>query len=385
MFDSRLTFAVLASILVLGACSTNPADPDQDLEYLGPAVVDLSPSPGQEDFFFEDNLWARFEWAPDNAELTLLDDQGAEVAAQKTISSDGVLYTLDPVASLDPSSDYTLEIRVVEPEGGAIQIAFSTSPHGQEVNPEAGGLWGAVFRVETVGAELIEPASAGPVILSQVDSWNLLMGFAEESSFAEDEQPGVHMRMARGEPTNDGWEPDPCSRTADVTYGPDGVLGSSDDAPAYFDDPYIEMGPEDLNFMLGLIPASVQQLFIRGIFHPELSDMKDFTVDGVLDTRALDLLFDAEVVEGVTCNLLDALDILCEECGGANPGPFCLPIRAEKVSAVRVAVPPLERRNCADIVAYYDATGECAEQVAQWEPAADGTYALCPEYSPPAP
>lgn len=382
MLDRRLTLALFTAALALAGCNTEPPEPGPDDEYLGPAVVDLSPGPGQEDFFFKDDLWVLFEWAPESAELSLLDSEDNEVAGTATISSDGVLYTLDPNDSLVPSSDYTLEIRVLSPASAPLRIAFRTSPHGLPTNPEAGGLWGSVFRVEATGAVLLEPASAGAVILSQIDNWNILLGFGEESSFAAEDQPGVHILAAKGVPKGDSVEPDPCSRTASLTFGMDGLHGTDDDVPASFDDPNIELGPGDIDFVVGLIPAAVQDLHLVGIVHPELTDMKDFSVEGILDTRALDLLFQEGAEEGLTCSLLETLDIPCEECGGDNPGPYCLEIRARGVTATRVAVPPLSPRSCADIIEHFLETGSCSKQVEMWEPAADGTYGLCPEYSP---
>ena len=287
------------------------------------------------------------------------------------------------MADLLPSSDYTLRVRVGAADSPPLQIGFSTSPHGLPIDPEVGGLWGSVFHVELSEAVMVEPASAGPLVFSQLDSWNLLLGVVEESSFAPGDQPGVHIRMARGRSVGDGWVQDPCSRTAGLTLGPDGLLGTEDDVAATWEDPRIQLGPGDLDFAVGLVPVSLKDLRFEGIFHPQLVDMRGFMVEGTVDTRALDILFQAGEAEGMTCSLLEALEIECEECGGDNPGPFCLPIRTERVAGDRVSVPPLAPSTCADVIEHSLATGECSKDVEQWEPAADGSYALCPEYSPP--
>ena len=90
MLRTRLTLAVLACAFGLTACDTEPPDPGEP-EYVGPAVIDLEPSPGQEDFFFQSDLWVRFEWAPESADLAVVDPAGDEVAGQTTIDADGVL------------------------------------------------------------------------------------------------------------------------------------------------------------------------------------------------------------------------------------------------------------------------------------------------------
>ena len=97
-----------ACLLLLGACVVTVApDPDPDPEYLGPAVIDLSPSPGQDDFYFQDNLWAQFEFAPAAAELVLLDSDEQPVPAATTTSESGTLIAIDPVDDLQSSTFVT--------------------------------------------------------------------------------------------------------------------------------------------------------------------------------------------------------------------------------------------------------------------------------------
>ncbi len=381
----RSTLASLACAVVLSGCTTVPPGNGSDPEYVGPAIIDLSPSPGQTDFFFGDNLWVVFEFAPESALLTLLDGDGNTVPGASTTSEDGARYTFDPSTFLQPSSDYTLQVQAGSLAGPPLHVAFRTSAHGLPTNPEAGGLGGAVFLVDVSNAVLLEPAIAGAVVLSEIESWNLLMGFAEQSSFEAAEQPGVHLSASLGRATDLGWEQDPCARTASFSLGSDGLYGTADDTPATWNDPRLEFGPRDIDFLVGLVRASVKDLHFEGLFHPDLLDMRDFSVEGIFDTRALDVVFQSASEEGITCDLLEALEIPCQECGGDFPGPFCVPIRGNQISATRVAIPALKPWTCADVVAYGLDTGECSKQIAAWEPAADGSYALCPEYNPAAP
>ena len=378
----RISIAVIACSLACSACGTRAPNIDPDNQYDGPTVTESSPSPGQLDFYAEDNLWVRFESAPETAQLTLLDAEGNPVSGQLSSSSDGTLYTLDPAAPLVPSSAYILEIQVGSTDSQPLQVAFETSAHGLPTNPEAGGLAGTVFHLDVSNAVVLEPALAEAVIVSEVESWNLLLGFAEISNFNTEQQPGVHMYASLARGSGDTLEQDPCSRTASLTFGSDGLPDTEDDTAATWSDPHLELGPRDIDFLVGLIQAWVTDLHFIGLFHPDLTDMKDFSVEGIFDTRALDFIFRTGSEEGITCSLLEPLDIGCQECGGTNPGPFCIQIMATDIGASRVDVPPLTARTCADVVTYGLASGECTEQLELWQPAADGTYALCPDYVP---
>ena len=378
----RASLIVATCLLVYTACGTRPPDTEPD-EYEGPAVVDLSPSPDQQDFYFKDNLWARFDSAPSAALFTLLDADSNPVSGQISSSDEGTLYTFDPGIDLVPAAAYTLEIQTGTDDSPPLQVAFQTSAHGLPTNAAAGGLASTVFHLDVSDTVVLEPAIAEGLIVSEVGGWNLLLGFADVSNFDAAAQPGVHLHASLARAKGSGWEPDPCSRTASLTFGSDGLQGTTDDAAATWADPYLELGPRDIDFLVGLVQASVQDLHFKGLFHPDLTDMMDFDVEGIFDTRALDFIFRTGSEEGITCGLLEPLGISCHECGGSNAGPFCIQIIAKKIAAERVDVPALTARTCADVVTYGLATGECAEQIDVWEPAADGTYALCPEYVPP--
>ena len=200
MVNAQLSIPLLAATILWSGCVTTIGQPPGDPEYLGPAVIDLSPAPGEDSFFFEDDLWVRFEFAPGAAQLTLRTADESTVAAAASVSADGTLFTLEPSSSLIPDSDYFLEIKVTEPDSPPLVIAFRTSQHGLPIHTDAGGLWGAVFRLDTSAATVTEPEKAGPLMLNQIEQWNILIGFGDESNFAKEDQPGVHLQAALGRP-----------------------------------------------------------------------------------------------------------------------------------------------------------------------------------------
>ena len=374
-----------ACLLLLGACVVTVApDPDPDPEYLGPAVIDLSPSPGQDDFYFQDNLWAQFEFAPTAAELVLLDSDEQPVPAATTTSDSGTLFAIDPVDDLQPSTDYTLEIRVTTPDSPPLRVAFSTSAHGSPISKSSGGLWGTVYRLDTSKATVLEPAKAGSLILSQIEDWNVLIGVEDTSEFGDEEQPGVHLQAALAREMGDGYEQDPCGRTASLTWGADGSSGGGDDNPATFVDPRLLLGPADVDFTVGLIPYAIGDLNFEVLFHPELTDIGGGSISGLVDTRAFDMLFPEKGgQDGVTCSLVQAVGIDCIECGEPSPGPYCLNIAIEGLRATRVTIPPLVQHDCSFVIDHWESTGECQDQIDLYDLQPNGSYALCPEHPSP--
>jgi hypothetical protein len=72
MFHRQLLLAAAATRLA--ACETTPAEPVAGDDY--PVVVELSPTIDQQDFFWEDDRWVRFDTAPEAVDLVLVDGDG---------------------------------------------------------------------------------------------------------------------------------------------------------------------------------------------------------------------------------------------------------------------------------------------------------------------
>ncbi len=362
----------------LSSCPTTSPEPEPIDQ---PVVIELSPTIDQQDFFWEDDLFVRFDRAPDSLELTLVDAGGAAQAGLLEISEDGTSGTLNPDQRLEPSSEYLLTV-TFEPSVGPIEVPFRTSAHGTPLGDAAAGLADRVYAFDLSEAVFEEPAGLAGVLESELDEANVLIGFTAESSTDAGEQPGLHFLTAVGIDEDGDVVQDPCARTLGLTWGPDGAAETDDDVPAWWDDPRVQMGPRDLVFGVEEFTATVTEFLLEGTVHPELGDIRGITMAGNIDTRALDPLFNSEGETGIVCEMLEAAGLDCEECGADEPGAFCVAARAHHLSAVWLEDhPPLVHRTCADVLDHFAATGECAEGVVRWDADEDGVYELCPAWS----
>ena len=362
---------------LLVACETSPPDPELVDQ---PVVVELSPTVDQQDFFWEDDPYVRFDRAPDSIDLVLTDSDGGELAGLLQIDPDGRTASLNPDQRLEPSADHLLTL-VFSPSNGPIEVPFRTSAHGTLLGLDAEGLRDRVFAFDLSRAVFEEPAGLAGMLESGLDDANVLLGFTADSQTDSADQPGLHFLTAVGVMQGGEVVQDPCARTLSLTWGPDGIVGTDDDAPAWWNDPRIEMGPRDLTFGVEEFTATVTEFLLEGSMHPDLADLQGITIGGNIDTRALDPLFTSDGDDGIVCEMLAAAGLECEECDAAEPGAFCVTARAHHVAADWLeGHPPLAHRTCADVLDHFAATGECADGVVRWDVDQDGTYELCPSW-----
>ncbi|MCP4871104.1 MAG: hypothetical protein GY898_20545 [Proteobacteria bacterium] len=376
-FLSLLTLLVLP----LSACGPDPADDDDatgDIRY--PFVVEINPvADGQ--LFYQSNVWAEFDVPPDSASVSIADAGGAAIAGTLESGSNGRLWTFDPTEDLVPGTAYTMTVEWTPTQDAALEIAFTTGPHGTTVD-NAPDLVGNVYNIDLAGATFVEPPGVGAIIGSQLDGFAILFTPTEESSFEAADQPGLHIVGALGEESGGSITQEACTETLAFTYGEDGVYGTADDVPAGWNDPRLELGPTDLPLSIQGIEATIQNLIITGTFHPELDDMQGGTFSGRIDTRPLAPELDPDGDEDAICQLVfETVGVECEECGDPNPGPFCLTLVAEDIVAAQVPDLELVPYTCASIIEIYESTGECDEAL-DYDENADGEYELCPQYDP---
>ncbi len=367
----------LACVLAcaLAACDTTPPDPTEEPPADVPVVVEVFPESGATEVFTGTHIEVWFDRRVDDPGLTLAASGGGPAPGLLEVAEDGRSLRFDPTDLLAPSTEHTMTIAMAPAD--PVQVSFTTSRHGDPLD-DPGDLRGAVFLLDTSQAEFVAPEIGGGVLLTQLSDAALLVGYAPESTLALEDQPGLHFRVSASRGEGDELEQDPCGRTASPTFGLDGEIGTDDDAPASWEDPDILMGPRDIAFAVGLLQVQIHEFVFTGLVHPDGGDWMGGVIGGTIDTRGVDPLLDSSGEVGLICDLLAAGDVECIECGGDNPGLYCIEGRVEGVIGQRVDVPPLVTRTCVQIVAHFAATGECAEEVALWDADEDGLYEGCP-------
>ncbi len=249
---------------------------------------------------------------------------------------------------------------------------------------ESEALVGRTFSIDLSDAPWVEPPGVGAIFGSQLEGIAVLMAATDDSDLDAGAQPGVHVIVAAGEFVGGGATQDPCATTSVITAGADGEVGTGDDAPATWTNPTIEVGP--LDFPEGTlevqgIATGLQDVSAATTFHPELADARGGFFEGTIDTRPIAPELDPDGGEDAVCQLLfKTVGVECVECGGDDPGEFCLVIRAEDVVSEHEPGVTIEPTTCADVIDAFETGGQCDSEAASYDEDGDGTYELCPEW-----
>ncbi len=352
------------------ACSHAVDDDDTTETPENPIILAISPTLDQTDFFYESDAWVQFDTEPDSVTISIEGATGSQ-------SQDGTVFTFDIDGALESNSTYTLTVEWAPSEDSPLSFEFSTGPHGDLVTDET-ALVDTTFEIDLASANFVEPPGIGSIIASQLEGFHLLFMPTDESDFDADL---LHTLGALGVEDGPNLVQDPCSGTLPFTYGNDGEYGTADDVPAEWDDPRFTVGPTDLALAIQGTEAHIDDVFLSGVVHPDLEDIRGMVFSGTLDTRALDGLLSDGGEEGAACDfLVDTLGISCEPCP-SGAGDFCLDVLANEMSAEEVPGLVLEPLTCADVIDDFIAGGVCTEEdVADYDTAGDGTYAGCPEW-----
>ncbi len=170
------------------------------------------------------------------------------------------------------------------------------------------------FLIDLANAEFIQPPGIGSIIVSQLGTTQYFIAATDGS---DPDEGSMEVIVAIGE----GYEQDLEQPTSTVD---DGVY--SDDAVRF----------DDADFSLDSAGATVDFVDTSfGVtFDSSHENGYDGWADGLIDTRGMDPLLSDPVEEGVTCSfMLETLGLTCIECGGSNPGEFCLVFELANVSS----------------------------------------------------
>jgi hypothetical protein len=378
-------FALLAlmgsSLLFTVGCTQTDDDDATGDQW---AYIELFyPAAGATDVFKGDTLWVQFDSdvPPTSMTLSVTDATGASVPGQQ--DADGLRYFFKTTDELASSSSYTLTAAFEPSETGEpAAIPFQTGPWGDLLGSDSEDLVDLTFRFDLDSGIWLKPEGVGSLIGGLLDGMGLAFAVTDASTFEPGGQPGIHLNGALVVLEGGTWEQDRCTPTLPYTYGPDGVTGTGDDAPASWIDPAITFGPEDLELAVSGIEALIKDFYMDGVVHPELEDLRGIELSGSADTRALDSVVSDDAEEGAVCELVDELaGIPCIECGAPNPGEFCLELHIVDLTAESVPNVTIETLDCADIITEFLAgDSSCEEDVLDYDPNGDSSYSDCPAW-----
>jgi hypothetical protein len=163
----------------------------------------------------------------------------------------------------------------------------------------------------------------------------------------------VGTTMTPAEDGADDAEPDLaqdlCSPTPIVTAGDDQVIGNEDDVNGVWADPRIEIGPTNVTVFAQGQAVTATSVVMSGIFSEDGLSLSNGRLEGKLDIRSA--AEGAGMSPDQICQSAAMMGIVCEECGGSNPGVYCINAVIEDVTSEALELFEYQVRTCADIVA----------------------------------
>ena len=350
---------------------------DDDATTPAPDVVitEASPEPGESDVFFGGSFWIRFDGVPDARSIEV-DRSGTPVPVNLSESSGGTVLNWAPLLPLEPSTVYTVTVSWSPNSAGDLVYDFATSDAGEPL-PSPSVLVDRVFSTDLASATFTEPPGVGPILQSQIGGVIVLGEIHSDSDFSPSGQPGLHLVSGPGELQAGDIAPVACAEVGYITAGPDEAVGTSDDTPAIWFNPGFELGPFELSTSVQGVEATMQDVFMTGVYEPGGDRVVGGTLSAQMDTRPLAPELDPEGGEDAVCQLVaETIGVECEECGPPNPGVFCLTLVAENVTSIWQPSLELEVVTCADILG----DPGCEDEWDRYDEDGDGVPELCPEF-----
>jgi len=334
-------------------------------------ILSVDPE-ADEDDVFGNKVSVTWDAVPSAGNIAVADAAGASVAGAITDDDNG--RTLIFTADENFAADTTFTVTVSQDCTDDVPFDFTTGPYGAAVTTES-DLIGRAFNLDLASATFVEPAGVGALLQGFLVDVYVIFNATDDSDLPNGE---MHILGAVGELDGGDIIQDTCNESLPFTTGPDGIVGTADDAEATWANPDMELEADALELSVQGVSATIQDLLISAKFHPELTGFVGGTFAGQIDTRPLVGLLDSEDPNAI-CDLVEeTVGITCEDCGGGEN--FCLGVVAEDVSGNHLANLPngLEERTCVDIIE--DAACGNGDYTVDGEDNGEIDPLLCPEW-----
>jgi hypothetical protein len=249
-------------------------------------------------------------------------------------------------------------------------------PPVDDVSALVDGYW----LLDLGAAEYAEPPNMGILLAASIGDLALLFGVTPASNL---DDGVVHILGALGDEDTDPVAQDLCRPTQPFTAGEDGIVGTGDDSPGMFENPAVTLRSFDYDLISNGAIVPLMGVRLRFGFSPDGTRLERGRLTAIMDTRpiALDILGNKDPYAG--CELiLEASGRDCFECGGENPGNFCVLLDIKNMTGTRQGS-GLVDRPCEDIIRE-DLDGiACDGKARRFERKDEEGYPLCPAYDGP--
>jgi hypothetical protein len=282
--------------------------------------------------------------APASGTLTVSGPDGNVAGTSEWI---GKRLVFTPGAPLKPGGTYeTTTTYECGSSDNTVTTQWTVSEVGGATNLE--GLVGNGYALDLEqkpgGARFLEPEGVGG-LLGTFLNFDILV--AVESVDTGTNKLNVFGALgAEGQP---GVQ-EPCTQTIDFPVA---------DISA---NPYFELGPQKFSVTVEDTDVTIDNLFLSGSFAPDGSYIDGAVLAGKVDTRAFKQLVEPDnpdPADDAVCQVALSLDVECIECGGDNPGPYCLSLLVDSIPAPAITK-PIERIDDPCLLDRCSAEPECA-------------------------
>lgn len=339
-------------------CDTDSGDTCEN------SIDEVFPENGEANAFFRTSVDVKLDDEETGASITLTGPEG-DVAGTSTVNGDTI--TFNPTNALTPSTEYTV---TVDYSCGAPTTTFTTSSVGSAIT--GGDIEDNTYSLDLASGRFVEPQGIGSILGDFIDQ-EILIGVQSVGA------DNIQLIGAIG----DGGSP-PAQGECDPTIAfPEASFTAN---------PFFQVGPETTSLSVAGFTVTIEDLEISGAFSPDGTFIAGATLAGVIDTRPLVPLLNADdncdpgaprccdtdvdpgcdsaddtadcCDEDAICDLAGQIGVACQACEGGT-GDFCLTLLVDSLQAEQVtgaivdpqhapadeATAPAESTNICDIAA----------------------------------
>lgn len=328
-----------------------------------PALVSMSPEPGQEDFFFLSPFEWRWSRAVSGVEVELLDEVGDSLRVEVRVSANGRDVTATVVPALVPDRAYRLTLRW---DAEVAELDFRTGLTGLPLSDPRGLAGGAWLFDLGLARRVGEPTLVGTLVVGGLDPSHLLLRAGARPDPAA---PFLPLLLAWVRPTDDG--------DIEPTCVPG--LSATGEVPRSWQNPHASVGPSDLATRFVASPTVLYGTTLDFWWTPDGSAVGHARLRGLLDTRPQADISDSSSTFPGCEGLEELFGLSCEPCPDGVVACYTVDLDGLSGSPVKLAPGPFRFDNgCETVLALRDTV--CVDEAAALDPDGDGFYQGCPEF-----
>ncbi len=285
-------------------------------------ILSVNPESGEVDVY-GDTASVTWDAIPNGGEVDVAGPSGSPVGGSISVDDNGRTLVFTANEPFAPNTMYT--VTIAQDCTDDVQYSFSTGPYGQPVSPPS-VLIGRTYAMDLASATFTQPPGVGALLQGFLVDVDWLI---QPTSASDLPNGDMHVMGGMGELDGGDIVQDLCSETNYFTAGPDQQVGTGDDIPATWSNPWMELEADELSMTLQGIETVIQDALITAVFASDGEDWVGGVLEGQIDTRSLVGLVDSEDPNSV-CDLVQStVGVSCVDCGGGEV--YCLDMVAEDV------------------------------------------------------